>query len=75
MIRGLLEKSLRESWVAILIGWVALGLVAGLLTLILPRFQEGLSELILQMPFFRMMISGLMGIDASEGWRRAMCFT
>lgn len=67
MLRGLIGKTLRESWVVIVLACAGLAFVAGLLTSILPRFQEGLNAFILQMPFFRALLSGLAGIDVGNG--------
>ena len=67
MLRGLLEKALRESWLLIALSCTALGVTMGLFVQILPQFQEGLTDLIVQVPFIRTLLSGLMGMDVSEG--------
>ena len=67
MLRGLFEKNVREVWRVVAITCVALGAAMGLLVRILPQFDEGLNEIMLQIPFVRVIISGLMGIDVSSG--------
>jgi ABC-type transport system involved in multi-copper enzyme maturation permease subunit len=66
-MRGLLEKSLRESWLLVALACVGLGLTMGLFVQILPQFEQSLTELIVQVPFIRTLLSGLMGMDVSEG--------
>ena len=67
MLRGLLEKTLRESWLLITLSCAALGLTMGSFVQILPQFQQGLTDLIVQVPFIRTLLSGLMGMDVSDG--------
>ncbi len=67
MLAGLLEKTLRETWVVIMIACAGLALAAGLFTLILPSFQEGLNDFLLQVPFLRTLLSGLLGMEIGEG--------
>lgn len=67
MLSGLLEKTVRETWKVAALTCGALALVMAFLVQILPQFEEGLNEIILQVPFIRTLISGLMGIDVSAG--------
>ncbi len=66
MLSGLLEKTVREMWRVVAFTSVALGLAMGLFVQILPQFEQGLNEILLQVPFFRTLISGLMGMDVSS---------
>lgn len=67
MLRGLLEKTLRETWLVIALTCAGLALVLALLVQILPQFQEGLNDMLLQVPFLQRLLSGLVGIDVSAG--------
>lgn len=75
MIRGLVEKTLRETRGLIAIACAALGLVLALFVQILPQFQDGLNELLATMPFFRRMISGLMGVELGDDLSATMLVT
>jgi len=67
MMRGVLEKIVREVWLVVLLFALGLGLATGLITSILPELQEGLNEVLAQVPFIRAMVSAMMGIDLSGG--------
>lgn len=67
MLSGLIEKSLRESWRITLITSLFLAFVMAVFVQILPQFEEGLNEIIMSVPFIRTLISGLLGMDVSEG--------
>lgn len=67
MLRGLLEKTLRETAVVIALSCLGLALAMSLFVQILPQFQEGLNEIVLQVPFLRQLLSGLLGIDLGDG--------
>lgn len=67
MLSGLLEKCVRETWIAVALTCAALAATMGLLVQILPQFEEGLNEIILQVPIIRTLISGLLGMDVSSG--------
>ena len=66
-LTGLLEKTTREIWRMVALTSAGLALVMGLFVQILPQFQSGLNDIILQVPFIRTLISGLMGMDVSAG--------
>jgi len=65
---GVILKSVRETWVITLIMAIALCVLELLLHAILPQFQAQASELFMQMPFFRTMISALMGADVGDSF-------
>jgi len=67
VLSGLIEKTARETWRTVALTCAALGLVMGLFVQILPQFQQGLNDIILQVPFIRALISGLLGMDVSSG--------
>ena len=67
MLSGVLAKAVIETRTVIGLTCAALAVVMGLFVQILPQFAEGLNEIILQVPFIRTLISGLMGIDVSTG--------
>jgi len=62
-VRGILVKTLREVWLATLLFGVGLLLVEMLLNIVLPQIQEGISTVMLQMPFVQTMLSALLGVD------------
>jgi ABC-type transport system involved in multi-copper enzyme maturation permease subunit len=72
--RGLLAKSIRETRWLIVACALALLLITIVLTVILPRIQEGLNEFLLQMPFVRTMLSSMTGVDAADGLTLSMLF-
>ena len=67
MIHGLLDKAWRETRVLVALASVALALVMALFVQILPQFEEGLGQLVSQVPFLRTLLSGLLGMDVGEG--------
>ena len=66
MNRGLLVKSMREAAVATAILSIALMVFEALLTLVLPTLMENFSSQLLQLEFFRTIISALLGTDIGE---------
>lgn len=66
MNRGLLIKSIRESWLSTLLFAVGLCACMAGLTAIIPQFQDGLEDMIQSMPFVQNMISAFLGIDVQE---------
>ncbi len=62
-MRGLLRKTLLETWVQLLLFGSALLLVAGLLTMMLPQLEEGLNQVLVTLPFVRKFIQALLGDD------------
>jgi len=67
MLGGLLEKTLRETWRVVLLSSLGLALAMAFFVRILPQFQEGLSDIVGQVPFLRTLLSGMMGVDVSDG--------
>jgi ABC-type transport system involved in multi-copper enzyme maturation permease subunit len=63
MIRGLLRKTLLETWVQLLLFGLALFAVGGLLTMMLPQLEEGLNQVLVTLPFVRRFIQALLGDD------------
>ena len=72
MSSGLLLKGWRETRLTTLSLMLAVGLVTGIITLVLPQLLQGLNEFMLQVPFIRSMISAMMGIDISTGLTTTM---
>ncbi len=66
-MRGLLTKTIRETWLSTASFALGVGLVTGLITYVLPQLLGGLNEFMLQVPFIRSVISAMMGIDMSDG--------
>jgi ABC-2 type transport system permease protein len=67
VLTGLLEKALREMGIVVVLTCLGLGLVVGLFVQILPQFYEGLNALVTEVPLLQMIMSGMMGMDASQG--------
>ncbi len=67
MIRGLFDKTWRETRVVLGVASIAVLLFATLLAYVLPQFREGISDFILEVPFMRTMIQSSMGIDVAAG--------
>jgi len=63
MIRGLLYKTLRETWLQILLFGSALFVVLALITRVVPQLEQGLNQFLVALPFIRNMISALLGGD------------
>jgi len=67
MNSGLLYKSYRESRMSILAFAMALFVFQWLLAFILPSFAQQMGESLLQIPFMRTMLTGLLGMDPGSG--------
>jgi ABC-type transport system involved in multi-copper enzyme maturation permease subunit len=65
--RGLLFKSIRETWPTTLFFALPLFFVTMLLGFVMPKFQSQLSMQIMGMPFFRDLVSAMLGSDVSGG--------
>ncbi|QEG34957.1 ABC transporter permease subunit [Bythopirellula goksoeyrii] len=63
MIRGILRKTLYETWVLHLAFGLALFVVGMLLTMLLPQLEEGLNQFLSTLPFVRTFIQALLGDD------------
>jgi ABC-2 type transport system permease protein len=61
MIRGLLRKTLSETWAQIALFSVGLFLVSSLLTLLLPQLEKGFNQVISSFPFVRDFVQALLG--------------
>ncbi len=72
MMRGLISKSLRETRVTSLSFALAVAIVTGILTYVLPQLMTGLNEFVLQVPFIRSAVSAMTGIDISTGLTTTM---
>jgi ABC-type transport system involved in multi-copper enzyme maturation permease subunit len=60
---GLLSKAIYETWLATLLFALALLLVMGLLTFVLPQVQENIGDVLERIPFVKSLIAALLGID------------
>lgn len=65
--KGLLYKSYRETRVAVLGFGLAFFGVEWLLAFILPSFAQQIGDTLLQIPFMRPMLTGLLGMDPGDG--------
>ena len=65
-MRGLLYKTVRETWLTTLFIGLAMLLFEVLLNVILPQLQEQASEFMLSVPFIRMMLSTILGIEIGD---------
>jgi ABC-type Na+ efflux pump permease subunit len=65
-MRGLIVKSLRETWGLTLFCGVAIMAVVLLLNLVLPLIFEGINDVLLKLPFVKMMSSALLGTDIGD---------
>ena len=63
MIRGLLRKTLHETWVQLLLFGVALLIVPAVLTMLLPQLEQGLTQVLSAFPFVSDFIQALLGED------------
>lgn len=63
---GLLQKSLREVWVATLLTCTALLGANMLLTFLIPKVQQGVGEMFDKLPFARQMMSALLGTEIGD---------
>ena len=66
IVRGLLAKTLYETWLATLLFGMGLFCVTAVFTYIVPQAQAGLDEVIAAMPFVRTIIQALLGSDFGE---------
>lgn len=65
MIRGLLEKTVREVWLATLLFAFALFGAMSLLTFVLPKVQEGIGDIFARLPFVKTIVAVLVGTEVS----------
>lgn len=66
MFLGLLAKSFREVRWQTLGMCLAVGTVMGLLTIVLPQVQSGLSDDLKRLPFVKSMLTALLGTELGE---------
>ncbi|MCP3902137.1 MAG: ABC transporter permease subunit [Planctomycetes bacterium] len=64
---GVLLKSLREVWVGTVLTGAGLFVFQALLNFILPQVVDEVSQIWLQMPFVRTLLSALLGTDFGDG--------
>jgi ABC-type transport system involved in multi-copper enzyme maturation permease subunit len=72
MLSGLLLKGWRETRTTTLSLMLAVAVVTGIITLVLPQLVQGLNDFVLQVPFIRSMVSAMTGIDVSTGLTTTM---
>jgi ABC-type transport system involved in multi-copper enzyme maturation permease subunit len=65
-MRGLLLKSLRETWLAALLFGLGLLAIERLLTFVLPQIQAEIGQIWLELPFARNVFTALLGIDVRD---------
>lgn len=65
-MRGLLAKIVREVWIGTLLVCLAMLGINALLTFIIPKIQEGISEAIDHLPLAKNMLSALLGTEIGE---------
>jgi ABC-type transport system involved in multi-copper enzyme maturation permease subunit len=65
-MRGLFTKTLHEVWLTTLLFGFALFAVKALLTYILPQFQEGLGDILEEIPFVKTMITAMLGTELGD---------
>ena len=67
MNRGLIIRSLRETWTTTLLFGLALMLFECAISFVLPRFQQQFSQQWLQMAFIQNIIKAMVGTDIAGG--------
>src|SRR5690349_12672160 len=65
-MRGLIAKTLRETWLTITLFALGLMLVERLLMFILPQVQQQAGSMLGSMPFAKTMLSALLGIEIGD---------
>lgn len=66
MMRGLVIKSVRETWVATLLYGVGMLFIMAGLTAIVPQVQGGFEEMWNQIPFVRTILAAFFGIGSDD---------
>ena len=66
MNRGLLAKTIRETWLMTLLYAMAVALFEVLLAYVIPRFSAEMSEQWLKLDFVRTIFKGLLGTEVAE---------
>lgn len=67
-MRGLLLKLWHETWPMTALVGVALMAVNALLTFVLPQFQEGIGDVLDQLPFVKTFLGALLGTQLDDGF-------
>lgn len=67
MTRGLLVRTLRETWPSALVFAVALAVVERLLMFILPQLQQTIGGVLTTLPIVRPVLSALLGTPVGDG--------
>ncbi|MHC5023807.1 MAG: ABC transporter permease [Planctomycetota bacterium] len=62
-MRGLVAKTIRETWLATLLFGVGMLLVERLLMYVLPQAEGLIDDVLVKMPFVRQLIGGLMNLN------------
>jgi len=65
-MRGLLSKTVHETWVATLLFGCGLFAVMALLTYVVPQFHEGMSELFEHLPFVKTLLAAMLGTEVGD---------
>lgn len=66
MNRGLIYKSIRELWPVTLLVGLLVGTFEGLIAVVLPRYESELGLQVLQMPFVKRIIEGMLGTRVAD---------
>ncbi len=66
MNRGLVTKSIRELWPTTVLVGLLVGTFEALIAVVLPRFQQQVSMQILEMPFVKRIIEGMLGTRVAD---------
>ena len=65
-MRGLIVKSIYETWLTTLLFAIGLGCALALLTSVLPQLQEGIGDILASLPFVRTVIQALFGTEIGD---------
>lgn len=66
MNRGLVTKSIRELWPTTVLVGLLVGMFEALIAIVLPRFQQQMSMQILEMPFVKRIVEGMLGTRVAD---------
>jgi len=66
MNTGLMRKSLRELWPATMMAGLLVGLFECLIAILIPRFSTQMNMQILEMPFLKRIVEGMLGTRLAE---------
>ncbi len=66
MNRGLVTKSIRELWPTTLLVGLLVGAFEVLVAIVLPRFEQQMSMQVLEMPFVKRIVEGMLGTSIAD---------